>query len=187
MMPIRWVSLLVCLFAVQAVSAELPRASEPRAERTDLWRTKITAAERAVEQEREPEAEALYREVLRQSVEFDDTGLLVARAVDGLADLCRRQDRLAEARVLYLRSAGMWERLLGPRQPRLAVTLHNLGLVETAEGDLAAAEAHLRRALAIWEEAFGADSAQAENTRRAQRRVQRQISELSSVTPDRSP
>lgn len=187
MMPIRWVSLLACLLALQNVSAGFPRASQPRAVRTDAWRTKIAAAEKAAEQDREEEAETLYREVLDQSAELDDSGLLVARAVDGLADLCRRQERLAEARDLYLRSAGMWERLLGPRQPRLAVTLHNLGLVETARGDHAAAEAHLLRALAIWEESFGADSAQAENTRRAQRRVRQRIGEAPSATPDRSP
>lgn len=143
----------------------------------DRWREQIAAAEQAANEGRSAEAEALYRAVLEQSAAIDDPGLLVARAVDGLADLCRRDDRSAEARELYLRSAEMWERLLGPRQPRLAITLHNLGVVETARGEYAAAEPHLLHALSIWEESYGADSAQAENTRRALRALQRRAAD----------
>lgn len=177
MKPFPWVVSLVCLLAFQAVFADLPRASRSRAARMDLWRTQLAEAERAVAEGREREAEALYREVIEQAAGTRDPGLLAARALDGLADLCRREDRLDEARELYSRSAGMWERLLGPRQPRLAVTLHNLGVVETARGEYVAADEHLLRALSIWEEAYGADSAQAENTRRARRRLQRRMEE----------
>jgi len=169
MKPVPWVLALACLLAAQAVFADLPRASRPRAARMDLWRAQIVEAERAVAEGRQREAEGLYRGVIEQAREVEDPGLLAARAVDGLADLCRREDRLEEARELYERSLAMWERLLGPRQPRLAVTLHNLGVVETQRGEYAAADAHLLRALSIWEEAYGADSDQAENTRRALR------------------
>lgn len=173
MTPVRWVPFLLCLFAVSSALAALPRASQPRAARMELWRTKIAQAEQAAERQQDGEAEKLYREVLEQAAGDELSGLLAARAVDGLADLCRRQERLPEARELYRRSAGLWERLLGPSQPRLAVTLHNLGVVETNEGEFAAAEEHLRRALAIWEEVYGAESEQAENTRRAQRVLRR--------------
>jgi tetratricopeptide (TPR) repeat protein len=115
------------------------------------------------------DAEILFRSVIEQSAESGDEGLPVARAVDGLADIFREQGRLEEAAGLYERSSAMWERLLGPLQPRLAVTEHNLGAVYLAMGDSRRAESRFLRALAIWEEVYGERSPQAENSRRALR------------------
>lgn len=189
MTPNRRVSLALalCLFAVQSAAAALPRASQPRADLMESWRAKIAAAEQAAEAERDTEAEKLYREVLDQSEASERAGLLEARAVDGLADLCRKQERLEEAQELYRRAAGLWESLLGPGQPRLAVTLHNLGVVETARGEFVAAEDHLRRALEIWEKSYGAESEQARNTRRAQRQLQRRSADGPGARADLSP
>lgn len=187
MLSNRWVSLALCLFAAQAAVAALPRASQPRAALMESWRTKIAAAEQAAEAERDAEAERLYREVLDESGASDDAGLLAARAVDGLADLCRKQERLEEAQELYRRAAGLWESLLGPGQPRLAITLHNLGVVETARGEFIAAEGHLQRALEIWEESYGTESEQARNTRRAQRLLQRRSADGPDARADLSP
>jgi tetratricopeptide (TPR) repeat protein len=187
MLPNRWLSLVLCLFAVQTAAAAMPKASQPRAALMESWRTKIAAAERAAESQRDAEAERLYREVLDESGASDEVGLLAARAVDGLADLCRKQERLEEARELYLRAAGLWESLLGPGQPRLAVTLHNLGVVETARGEFIAAKGHLQRALEIWELSYGAESEQARNTRRAQRLLQRRSADLPDGRADLSP
>jgi len=126
-------------------------------------------AEEAVRQERLDDAERRYREVIEQAAGAADEGLPVARAIDGLADLCRDRGRLSEAALLYERSAAMWERLLGPGQPRLAVTQHNLGAVYLSMGKLQQAEERFLGALAIWEEVYGRDSPQAENSRRALR------------------
>lgn len=164
--------LLLALFAVTSLSAEYPRHSRSRAEQQDTWRAQIRIAEEAVRQERQDEAESAFLDLIEQAANANDEGLLVARAVDGLGDLYRAQGRLPEAARLYERSASMWERLLGPRQPRLAVTYHNLGAVYLSMGDPQSAENRFVRALAIWEAVYGADSSQAGNSRRALRAAQ---------------
>jgi tetratricopeptide (TPR) repeat protein len=162
-------SLLLSLLAVGTLAAQYPPHSQRRAARHDAWREQLRLAEEAVRQERLDDAESAFRQVIDQAANAQNEGLAVARAVDGLADLCRDQGRLPEAAQLYERSASMWERLLGPLQPRLAVTYHNLGAVYLAMGEPRQAESRFLRALAIWEEAYGQDSAEAENSRRALR------------------
>ncbi len=65
----------------------------------------------------------------------------------------------------YRRAASLWVELLGARQPRLAVTLHNLGATLLDDGQIAEARTMLERALAIWS-ASPSSTAEAENTRR---------------------
>ena len=79
-----------------------------------------------------------------------DEGLLYARALEGLGDVRRVQQRFAEAEELYARAVPIWERLLGPEQPRLAVTLHNLGTVRWELGRCEPARQALLRAETIW-------------------------------------
>jgi Tfp pilus assembly protein PilF len=168
-------SLVCALIAFGALHAQyLPPQSRDRAERNDAWREQIRLAEEAMRQKRPADAESAFRKVIEQAGAAVDEGLPVARAVDGLADLCREQGRLSEAALLYERSASMWEQLLGPMQPRLAITSHNLGTVYLSLGEFERAENRLRKALAIWEQMYGADSPQAENSRRALRAVARQ-------------
>jgi tetratricopeptide (TPR) repeat protein len=163
------ISLVAALAAIQVRAGEYPSWSQERAALLEDWRAKLDAAEELSRQEEVGRAEALYRDVLDEAAGRESEGLLVARAADGLADLYRLEGRLAEAAELYRRAAAMWERLLGPRQPRLAVTLHNLGTVCLKLGEAQEAERHLKRALAIWEKSYGVDSPQAENSRRALR------------------
>jgi len=137
----------------------------------ERWRVALHAAERQVEEGRFEEAGKLFRQVIDGATSLGDPNLPLARAVDGLADVQRLSGRLDEAAGLYLRSSRMWEALLGKRQPRLATTLHNLGLVYVAQGHPDRATPPLRRALAIWEATLGAGSAQAANTRRALRQL----------------
>jgi Tfp pilus assembly protein PilF len=49
----------------------------------------------------------------------------------------------------------------GPEDPEVANDLANLGLLQKERGESAAANASLRRALAIYEKAFGLNSPQA--------------------------
>ena len=162
-------SLVVALAAFQVHAGEYPSWSQERAALLDDWRARLDAAEELSRQKQTEQAEALYRDLLDEAARRESEGLLVARAADGLADIYRIEGRSAEAAELYRRAAEMWERLLGPRQPRLAVTLHNLGTVCLKLGESTEAEQHLNRALAIWEESYGIDSPQAENSRRALR------------------
>jgi tetratricopeptide (TPR) repeat protein len=165
---------VVLAFVAVAHADVTPDSSKPRANKMDRWRIQISAAEEAAGSGQTAEAERLYRDVLQQAEDDDDRGLLAARATDGLADICRAQKRLEEARQFYARSAAMWERLLGPRQPRLGVTLHNLAVVEAALGDTPAAEEHLVRAIEIFESALGTESAQAANSRATYERIRQQ-------------
>lgn len=148
---------------------ELPRESKPRAARHAAWRADLAAADRAAREGLSARAETLYRQVLRQAEECGDGTLLLARAADGLADLCRDAGRHEEARTLYLRSIAVWEETLGPGQPRMAISLHNLGTVEMELQRYEEADVHLRQALRIWEISLGPDSDQAANTRQARR------------------
>jgi hypothetical protein len=65
----------------------------------------------------------------------------------------------------------MWGKLLGPRQPRLAITLHNLAVVELALDRPEEARGHVLAALEIWELSLGSDSAQAQQSRALRERV----------------
>jgi tetratricopeptide (TPR) repeat protein len=162
------VRLLALAAAWSTVTAvELPPESRARAEQLDRWRAQIERARFEVAEGRADRGEVLFREVVEQADAQEENNLLLARAIDGLAEICSSQERFAEAAALYARAADMWERLLGPRQPRLATTLHNLGLVYRALERREEAEASLRRALAIWNETLGGESAEARTTRQA--------------------
>jgi tetratricopeptide (TPR) repeat protein len=160
-------SLALVLTVLHVHAGQYPPWSQERAELLDDWRSRLDSAEELASGGKADQAEALYLDLLDEAARAENEGLLVARAADGLADLYRMGGRHTEAAALYRRSAVMWERLLGPRQPRLAVTLHNLGTVCLELGLAEEAERHLVRALAIFEESYGVDSPQAENSRRA--------------------
>ena len=158
---------LGALVAGAAGASRVPEESRKRAARTERWQASLEAAAAAAAVGRASEAESLYREVLEQAASPDGSAMRTAQAADGLADLYRTQGRMAQAAPLYVEAVALWERLLGASQPRLAVTLHNLGVVYTALEDWDAAQRTLDRALAIWEASLGADSVEAGNTRRA--------------------
>lgn len=159
-----------------AVALALPAlgAGRPSAERAETVRavsTDLDAAAAALDGGRADEAAALYRGALDAARSLGSADLLVARAADGLADVHRLAGRFGDAEPLYVEAARLLERSLGPAQPRLATTLHNLGVTRWRDGRPAAALPVLRRALSIWEAALGPDSAEARNTRRAIRAV----------------
>ena len=167
------VLLLLSFAGPMAAATEIPSWSKPRAERLDRWRSAIAEAEVQVDEGRLERSEQIYREVVDEAESMPGSRLLLARALDGLADVCRARSRHEEAARLYARSAEMWESLLGTGQPRLATTLHNLGLSYGALDQPEEADRVLRRALAIWQSSLGPDSAEAENTRRALARLKK--------------
>ena len=140
----RFAAVVVGLTLVVPVAASAP---DSRAERLRDWRVTL---DHAAGLDDEQASAALYRSILDEAARLGDQGILVARATDALADLHRRKQRFALAVPLYERSTEMWARLLGPEQPRLAVSLHNLGVryVELARWE--AAERALNAAAAIW-------------------------------------
>jgi tetratricopeptide (TPR) repeat protein len=166
----RWAATVLALFALSGV----PTDAESRGGTLERLRATLNEAERERDDGHLARAAVLYRRAGEEASGLGGANLPLARALDGLADVHRLAGRPADAAELYVRSAAMWETLLGGRQPRLAITLHNLGIVYLAQerGDLAAP--HLHRALEIWEATLGPASAQAQETGRALRRVEAQ-------------
>ena len=144
---------------------------ETRAELSARLSGLLDQAHEASTERRFDQAETLYRQVLDEVDSLASRSIQLARATDGLADVLRESGRLEEAEPLYVRAVGLWEVLLGPRQPRLAVSLHNLGVVRLELGRPAQAAPSLERALDIWSESYGPESVQARNTRRAWQRA----------------
>jgi tetratricopeptide (TPR) repeat protein len=165
---------LTAALLVLISSAGITAAALSRGPLTEKLRATLREAERELDGGRLSSAGALYREALAESAPLGETSLPRARALDGLADVERLSGRPAEAVALYARSIPLWERLLGRRQPRLATTLHNLGVAHLDQGRSDLAMPHLRRALEIWEASLGATSAEARNTRRLLERVDRE-------------
>jgi tetratricopeptide (TPR) repeat protein len=128
-------------------------------------RSELDLAERAVAEGRLAAAAEHYERARRASAASG--GLLLARALDGMADLAALRGDLAAAADGYGRAATIFETALGPNQPRLATTLHNLGVVQARLGRTAPARAALERALAIWDATLGPASTEAVNSRRA--------------------
>lgn len=121
-----------------------------RAELFQDWRQRLEAAAQATHRGEDAQAVEFYDSILDEAQTRGEDGLLVARAVDGLADLYREQHRFDLAAPLYERSVDAWTRLLGAAQPRRAVTLHNLGICYVELADWPAAERVLREALTVW-------------------------------------
>jgi tetratricopeptide (TPR) repeat protein len=149
---------LLALAAVQSRAAEDWRA---------LARAALARAESAVAAG-DLERAAREHEAARSACDAPGRGgLLLARALDGLGDAARARGDFAVAVEQHARAAALLETLLGPTQPRLATTLHNLGIAHAAIGRADDARQSLGRALAIWEATLGAQSAEARTSRRA--------------------
>jgi len=153
------------------VEATTVAAAEERGPDVKAVRSLLDEAEKALAERRLDDAATLFQSAAEIARTRSHPNLPLARSLDGLADVHRLQRRFDEAVTLYLRSTEMWASLLGENQPRLATSLHNLGVAYIELGRPAEAEPHLSRALTIWEATFGPDSAEAANTRRALARL----------------
>ena len=160
-------------FAVLLVVVAGVTAAGQRGATLKRLRATLDEAQASLEDGRLDRAAVLFRQARDEASELGPSNLPLARATDGLADVHRRTGRLREAATLYEQSAGLWESLLGERQPRLATTLHNLGAVQLALERPDLAEPHLKRALEIWEATLGPKSEQALNTKRVWLRARR--------------
>jgi tetratricopeptide (TPR) repeat protein len=97
--------------------------------------------------------------------------MMLARAVDGLADVYQHTERYVEAEQLYRESVSLWKRLLGDGQPRVGISLYNLGLTYVALDRPDDARRTLTRALDVFEASLGRESGYAVDTRRALERL----------------
>jgi tetratricopeptide (TPR) repeat protein len=119
------------------------------------WQARIDASRDAEDEGRVPEAERELREALREAERPGAARMLVARSLEELADFYHRQGRPTEAEPLYLRSIAAWEEVLGPRQPRVGIPVHNLAVLYLAECRVEEALPLIARVADLWEAALG--------------------------------
>lgn len=164
---------LLPLCAAPGVRAEypLPDSSRGEAKRQETWREALERAERAVAEDRWDDAEALYARVVEEARSAERPGMMLARAVDGLAEAHQHAERFVEAEQLYRESVALWQRLLGDGQPRVGISLYNLGLTYAALDRPDDARRTLTRALDVFESSLGPESGFALDTRRALERL----------------
>jgi len=155
-----------------AVAALTPAAAAPSPGRDQIarWTADLDAAETWARAGDVARAGETYARVLAELPTNGGPALLRARGLDGVGDTYRLRGESAAAVDPYRQAAALWEELLGPRQPRLAVTLHNLGAVLLATDRPGEARSVLEHALTIWcDSAITRD--EAENTRRLLARI----------------
>ena len=102
------------------------------------WNDAMKAAHRAWDESRYADAEQFVRTAVKEAENSYEA-----------------QDRSAEAALAIERSLAIWEKVLGPEDVRVAVTLSGLARIYAAEGKYAKAEPLLRRSLAILEKTRG--------------------------------
>jgi tetratricopeptide (TPR) repeat protein len=104
------------------------------------------------------EAESLYQRALDTCEQTLGSGhLLVAKAVQGLANVCFAQGKYAEAEPLYQRALRIREQMFGTEHALTANTLSNLALLYTRQGKYQEAEPCYQRTLRIHEQTHGAE------------------------------
>ncbi len=146
-------SIALPFLALLVVTTPVAAEEKSRGEQLRQWRVQLEAARQAWQENDDSRAIEIYAAILAEAEARHEDGMLVARAVDGLADVYREQHRFDLAAPLYERSVESWTRLLGEAQPRRGVSLHNLGICYVELGDWAAAERVLDGALAVWRSA----------------------------------
>jgi tetratricopeptide (TPR) repeat protein len=140
-----------------------------RAELLRGLRATLNDARQAVDTGELDRAERLYRDAREDAAALSPSNLMLARAIDGLADVHRMREEWDPAAELYAAAIPMWRQLLGPDQPRLATTHNNLAVVHMKRGDDERAAPHLDRAIEIWEGSLDADAPELAEARRMRR------------------
>jgi len=159
--------LLVAALGSVCRAYPIPASSAERAARYAEWRARLDGADRATREGNWEDARASLASVLGEARELQDRSLLLARALDGMGAVSAHAGALADAAGYYDEAAALFSELLGPRQPRVAVTLNNLGSVYRELDRSSEARAAFQRALDIFEQSLGPECDGAVNARRA--------------------
>jgi serine/threonine-protein kinase len=104
-----------------------------------------------------PEAERYYREAIAiTEAWFGRDHYQTAANLTMLARVLNRTaERQAEARDLIAQSLAIRERVYGPKHPRVASTLNELGTIDLVQDRLVQAEGSFQRVVAIYRETYG--------------------------------
>jgi len=119
------------------------------------WQSHLDAAALAEEEGRIDDAERALLEALREVEKPGGTPMDRAFTVEALADLYLRAGRGEDAEGYYLRATELWERLLGPEQPRVGIPVHNLAVVYLGDCRVDEALPLIARVVGLWERTLG--------------------------------
>jgi len=119
------------------------------------WQAHLDAASIAEEEGRIDEAERSLLDALAEAEKPGGARMDVAVTVEALADFYHRVGRRTDAETWYLRSAKLWEELLGPGQPRIGITVHNLAVVYLEDCRVDDALPLISRVVSLWDRTLG--------------------------------
>src|SRR5678816_4539429 len=111
----------------------------------DRWRTQHDDAVIALQQGRYPEAVYLFLIAVQQAEKFGAQDIRLAESLNGLAQVYRYQQNLAEAEPRARQSLAILEHALGPSHAGVIPSLVNLAGITGATGRYAEAEQVYRR------------------------------------------
>jgi tetratricopeptide (TPR) repeat protein len=121
----------------------------------ESWQQEMATAAEAGRQSRIEDAEAALLRAIEAAAAGDPAPMLRVRSVEALADLYRSTARPEQAEPLYLEAIEAWDTLLGPGQPRVGITLHNLALLRLRQCRTDESLPLIERQLELWQGALG--------------------------------
>jgi tetratricopeptide (TPR) repeat protein len=121
------------------------------------WQAHLDSATLAEADGRTEDAERFLLDALEEAEKPGRPRMDLAVSVEALADFYHRVGRLADSETHYLRAASLWEELLGPDQPRVGITVHNLAVVYLEDCRVDEALPLIARVVGLWERTLGAD------------------------------
>ena len=121
----------------------------------EQWEKAMNEADRLRHLGQYQEAEKSYLSALEEAAKFGSQDPRLAKSLNDLAAVYKRQGKYTEAEPLYYRALAIWEKTLGPEHAYFAAGLNNLALLCGAQGRHSQAELLYRRSLAIWEKTLG--------------------------------
>jgi tetratricopeptide (TPR) repeat protein len=127
---------------------------------TERWNRSLRSAGEALAAGEDSLAEKHYLEAVEIARRNGEGTLRHARSLDELAWFYLSRERYEESVPLYRRTVPLWEELLGPDQPRLALSCHNLATAYLHLHRETEAEPFVFRALEIWEKHYGPEHLQ---------------------------
>jgi tetratricopeptide (TPR) repeat protein len=107
------------------------------------------------------DAEAAYQhafDLCEKSTGENRSSYIASLTRTPLADLYRKRGRVSDAETVLERVLTLQEKVLGPKDVRLAETLLKLAEVKSAQGESSEADALAERALELQEASYGPDS-----------------------------
>jgi serine/threonine-protein kinase len=113
---------------------------------------------------------------------FGERSFIVAFGYENLADMLRRQQRLAEARETIGKALQIYEFVLGPRHGTVAFAQTTLALIEASSGRYAEAEQLADRAVALARDVFGENARQTGYPATYAARIKADRGELAAAT-----